>query len=91
MTVTVTATTFEGIPVEARCDSCGAWWTQPAHDPGAASLALLGATHRHPVPLDDRPPPDRPPPDVIGAYFEAGWTVDTAGDWHPPHRKDSPR
>jgi hypothetical protein len=25
-------------------------------------------------------------PDVKGAYFDAGWTVDTAGVWHEPAR-----
>ena len=23
-------------------------------------------------------------PDVIGAYLEAGWTIDPGGQWHPP-------
>ena len=58
MTVHITDADRAGVPVEGRCEICGAWWVRPAGDPGAATLALFGLTHRHP--LDDRPPPDAP-------------------------------
>ncbi len=29
-------------------------------------------------------------PDVMGAYLEAGWTIDPGGQWHPPPSSDPP-
>jgi hypothetical protein len=54
-TVVIVESTFEGIPDMARCETCGAVWTRPAGDPGAASLEFFALVHRDcPDPMEDR-------------------------------------
>jgi hypothetical protein len=49
MTVTITRADFSGVPLEARCDEpgCGRWWSRPAGDPAADTLALFALEHDH--------------------------------------------
>jgi hypothetical protein len=45
--IRIVGATWEGIPVEARCDSCHAVWVRPDRDPSAATLVLFALRHRN--------------------------------------------